>query len=309
MSTPHSSIIIPSLNSPRIGEVVHALRNQEWVDTQYEIIVIGKDDHDLLKTQLLEDERLKFLKFKKNLNPAEARNIGIKEAKGRLLFFVDSDCVARSDWMAKILDRYESGQPVIGGAMEFDGRDGFWTLCDNIAHFNNHHYSNKRQVFDSVPLLAANLFMEKKIAIDAGRFDERFVRGQDFDFCMRIRRLGYSLFFEPAAIVRHRPVRNTFRTMIKHTSEWAPFSIRIRDQYVDLLSTPWYLTKPWLLLTLSPLIAGAVMTRAYWQHPPLLKYWYMAGLIYIDRLAWCYYVSKELFNGGLGSLFESDGKK
>ncbi|MCB9503377.1 MAG: glycosyltransferase [Deferribacteres bacterium] len=300
------SIIIPNLNSPRIDEVLHALRKQRGVEGEFEILVIGRDSHGMVPPHVAEDDRVHFHESERNLNPAEARNIGINSAAGDVLFFIDSDCVARPDWMANLLKTYREGHPVIGGSMEFDGRDGFWTLCDNIAHFNNHHYSTKRGVFDTVPLLTANLCVRKDIAVRSGKFNEQFARGQDFDFCMRIRELDFELFFEPDAVVRHRPTRNTFQTMIGHSAAWAPFSIRIREKYADILRTPWYLTRPWPLLLLSPLISAAVLFRVYVKHPPLLKYLYTAPFIFTDRMAWCYYVFKELRKGHLDDIFETD---
>ena len=300
------SVIIPNLHSPRIGEVVEALRRQEGVDAPFEIIIIGQDKFGRVETQKAQDERVVFLESEKKLNPAEARNRGIEAARGEIILFIDADCIARPDWMANLLKAHAQGNRAVGGAMEFDGRDGFWTLCDNIAHFNNHHYSNEARVFTTVPLLTASMCVSKKACLEIGMFNERFARGQDFDFCMKLRRLGLDLYFEPAAVVRHRPTRDSLATLIKHTSSWAPFSVRIRQEYADLLQTPWFLKKAWSAFALSPLIAAAVTWRCFAKHPPLLKYLHTAPIVFFDKMAWCYFVSKELKNGRLKQIFERE---
>lgn len=300
------SIIIPNLHSPRIGEVIQALRVQENVDDEYEIIIAGMDKFGHVQQHADQDRRVVFLESDSPLNPAEARNRGLQRAKGDIIFFIDADCIARPDWMENLLRAWRVGNRAVGGAMEFDGRDGFWTLCDNISHFNNHHYSNKSQVFTTVPLLTASMCLSKDVAIRCGAFDEKFARGQDFDFCMRIRRLGVDLYLETGAVVRHRPTRNNWATLIGHTAAWAPFSIRIRERYTDLLSTPWFLKKAWSIILMSPVIAGAVTWRCFFKHPPLLKYLYTAPFVFIDRVAWCYYVMKELRSGSLKNIFQKE---
>ena len=86
MANPEYSIVIPNLHSPRIGEVLDALCRQEGVDSAgYEILVIGRDMYGLVKKHEAGDKRVRFLESERDLNPAEARNRGIKAARGKLI--------------------------------------------------------------------------------------------------------------------------------------------------------------------------------------------------------------------------------
>lgn len=50
MAKPEYSIVIPNLHSPRIGDVLEALRRQEGVHRySYEILVIGRDRYGLVR--------------------------------------------------------------------------------------------------------------------------------------------------------------------------------------------------------------------------------------------------------------------
>src|SRR3990172_8768659 len=100
MANPEYSIVIPNLHSPRIGEVLEALSRQEGVDRGYEILVVGRDRHGLVRQHEAADKRVRFLESERDLNPAEARNRGIKAACGRLVFFIDADCIAVPRLMA-----------------------------------------------------------------------------------------------------------------------------------------------------------------------------------------------------------------
>src|SRR3972149_11851864 len=116
MGTPDHSIIVPNLHSPRIGDVLEALRGQEGIDhDEYEILVVGRDRYGLVRRQEVEDKRIRFLESQRDLNAAEARNRGIEAARGKLVFFIDADCIAPSSWMATLLKTYHEGHPVVGG--------------------------------------------------------------------------------------------------------------------------------------------------------------------------------------------------
>src|SRR3990172_1326999 len=81
------SVVIPDLHSPRIGEVLDALRRQAGVDGDYEILVVGRDRYGFVRQHEAEDKRVRFLESERDLNPAEARNCGIQAARGKLIFF------------------------------------------------------------------------------------------------------------------------------------------------------------------------------------------------------------------------------
>src|SRR3990170_1632797 len=130
MVNPEYSIVIPNLHSPRIGDVLEALRCQDGINRSiYEILVVGRDKYGLVRRHESEDKRVRFLESEKDLNPAEARNRGIKAAGGKLIFFIDADCIAPPRWMATLLDSYKEGNPVVGGPIWFE-LDRFWVLCD-----------------------------------------------------------------------------------------------------------------------------------------------------------------------------------
>jgi len=294
---PEYSIVIPNLHSPRIGEVLDALRWQEGVDSAgYEILVVGRDKYGLVRRHEAEDKRVRFLESERDLNPAEARNRGIKAAGGKLIFFIDADCIAVPRWMATLLGSYKQGNPVVGGPIWFE-QDRYWVLCDNVAHFHDLLPDIGRGVNRHFMLATANMLIEKAILEKVGMFDESFPRGQDFELSMKVRRAGYHLFFEPAAHIIHRPVRDTLGAVLRHSAGWARHSIRIRTKYKDTLKTPWILFSPLILRIFSPLIALAVMTGIFVKHPSVRRYWYTAPVVFLTKLVWCWAAATEVAAG------------
>ncbi|MCC6544909.1 MAG: glycosyltransferase [Nitrospirae bacterium] len=297
MAIPEYSIVIPNLHSPGIGDVLDALRRQDGVDRSgYEILVVGRDKYGLVRRHEAEDKRIRFLESERDLNPAEARNRGIKEAKGSLIFFIDADCIAMPRWMAALLESYKEGNPVVGGPIWFE-RDRFWVLCDNVAHFHDLLPDIGRGVNRHFMLATANMLIEKAILEKVGMFDESFPRGQDFELSMKVRHAGYHLFFEPEAYILHRPVRDTLEAVLSHSAAWARHSIRIRTKYRDTLKTPWILFSPMTLRLFSPFIALAVMSKIFVKHPSVRCYWYTAPVVFLTKLVWCWAAAAEVAAG------------
>src|SRR3972149_4584802 len=267
MLLPEYSIVIPNLHSPRIGEVLAALCQQKRVDRNlYEILVVGRDRYGLVRQHAAKDKRVMFLESERDLKPAEARNRGIKAARGKLVFFIDADCIAPSAWMETLLKTYHEGHPVVGGPVWFEDGD-FWILSDNVAHFHDLLPDIGRGENRHYMLATANMLVEKAILKKVGMFDEDFPVGEDFMLSMKIRSAGYDLFFEPDAKIIHKPVRDSLGDVLRHSAGWARHSIRIRTHYRDRLQTPWFFFKPTRLGLLSPLIAAAVTVKIFLRHP------------------------------------------
>lgn len=298
------SVVIPDLHSPRIGDVLDALWRQDRVDESYEILVVGRDRYGLVRQHEAEDKRIRFLESERDLNPAEARNCGINAARGKLIFFLDADCVADPQWMATLLKAYAEGHPVVGGPMWFEGPQGgrglkklcgsYWVLCDNVAHFHDLLPDIGRGVNRHFMLATANMLVEKAILEKVGQFDEDFPVGEDFMLSMKIRSAGYDLFFEPDAKIIHKPVRDSLGDVLRHSAGWARHSIRIRTHYRDRLQTPWFLLNSVALRLLSLLIATAVTAKIFLRHPCVRRYWYTAPVVFLTKLVWCWAAAAEV---------------
>ena len=106
------SIIIPFKNSKKtLRKCISSVLNQVG-KINYEIILINdfsNDGSNLLCQKLIKDiNNCKLLKSKKNtIGPGHARNIGIKNAKGRYIFFLDSDDYLKKNALILLLKKFE----------------------------------------------------------------------------------------------------------------------------------------------------------------------------------------------------------
>lgn len=100
------SIITPSYNSycfiPKTIESVLAQTYKDW-----ELLIVddcSKDNsRDIIKRYVAKDERIKLIELRKNVGAAEARNIALREAKGRFIAFLDSDDLWKPNKLEKQL--------------------------------------------------------------------------------------------------------------------------------------------------------------------------------------------------------------
>lgn len=89
---PKFSIILPAYNREKtIQRAIDSLLNQTF--TNFEIIVIddASTDNTVAVIQQNQDERISLIQNKNNLERCVSRNIGIQQAKGQYICFLDSD--------------------------------------------------------------------------------------------------------------------------------------------------------------------------------------------------------------------------
>ena len=94
MNEPLVSIITPVYNAERfLSDTIKSVQNQTYKN--WEILLIDDCSKDnsaqIIKEFQQYDNRIKYIKLKKNSGASVSRNEGIRNAKGRFIAFVDSD--------------------------------------------------------------------------------------------------------------------------------------------------------------------------------------------------------------------------
>lgn len=88
------SIITPAYNAEKfIAETIESVLNQTYQN--WEMIIVNdcsKDDTEkIVQSYILKDKRIRLINLENNGGVASARNVAIKNAKGRYIAFLDSD--------------------------------------------------------------------------------------------------------------------------------------------------------------------------------------------------------------------------
>ena len=148
-------------------------------------------------------------------NAAIARNIGAKEAKGDILFFIDGDMELLSGFLPKVIENGKLIYPFLSG------------LFLDVIHDENWNYLEEKIRSkikkDTYQTTTGGLFLiEKDLWNSVGGMDTRQLRSQDFDLALRLSRRGYKLLRKKELLAKHYMIsyqkRNNLVTNIKYTA-------------------------------------------------------------------------------------------
>lgn len=119
------SVIIPAYNEEQyIAEALDALNGQTFPRNDFEIVVVDNASTD--RTHVLakiHGADLVVYEAKKGTN--QARQAGLNASSGRIIAFLDADCVPPVDWLERIYDALHSGKQncvAIAGAYVFHSK-------------------------------------------------------------------------------------------------------------------------------------------------------------------------------------------
>jgi len=274
------SIIIPNLNSPLIGEVIKAIK-QEVNNHPCEIIVVGKDKWNILQHY---SEDIKFIDTIHPIGAGRARNIGIEQSNGNWLFFIDADCIPQQNWMENLIRRMQEGWNVVGGGVKSDD-ENFWPLVYNIAMFHEFFISKRKEIKKYLPTL--NLAVKREVMNKVGLLNEDLRRCEDLEWTLRMTQSGYRLIFEPTAAILHKPIDLSFKRLkdIFYTDGF--YSIQNRIKFKKLYKMPEILGHSLVWKLLSSLISAYTTLKIFITTQEFRNNLSTIPSVYILKFCWC----------------------
>jgi len=275
------SVIIPNLNSPIVDQTIQSIKVQSLDQTNFEIIVVGVDDRGIVD----ESPVVQFEHTEHPLPPGAARNRGVEKARGELIAFIDADCIADKNWLRSLSENFQdSSIGIVGGGVDFD-KQNVWTLALNISGF--HEYLTSTPAGTRIQLPTINLMVRKDLFTQIGGFDEGRFIGEDSDFTMRVRKMGYSLYFDPTAIVTHKTQRTRLTDLLSYEFHRGKHSVRFDPSHKEDYGFPPIVGTRIGLLLSAPFFASAITGRIFSKNPALRRYWHSIPAVLIAKLAWC----------------------
>lgn len=131
------SIIIPHYNDEiKLYNCLKSLYSQEYEIDKMEIIVVDDcSSVDIQKQLNLRFPNVRFFRLAENRGPGAARNIGIANASGKYLAFVDSDALVGSHWLETFEKEFKRGEKVVCGPIFH--RNSFLGRITALTAFGN----------------------------------------------------------------------------------------------------------------------------------------------------------------------------
>ena len=218
---PLVSIIIPVRNRPaQIEECLHSLARLKYPSDKIEIIVVddASTDHTPQKVSAFP---VNLITLKENRQAAFCRNLAARKAKGNILAFIDSDCLADPFWLQELVPAFKDPSlSAIGGMVDSyyvdTPLDRYEQVKSSLIISQRNRRSSENENFFYVP--TCNLLVRRSIFEKLNGFDEDLFVGEDVDFCWRLQDAGYFIEFRPLGKIYH-----------KHRNELKSFSSRRFD--------------------------------------------------------------------------------
>lgn len=203
------SVVIPTYNRlPILEKSLRALEVQELAAntpiTGYEIVLVddGSTDGTL---EWLGEHKEEFPHVRCYLQdhsgPSAARNLGVEQALGDTIIFIDSDLVVLENFLQAHADALMLGQEKLGSDRLFTY--GAVINTSNFANPTAEPY--KLTDFSAAFFATGNVAIAKHWLLEAGLFDTSFqlYGWEDLELGVRLKKLGLQLIKCPAAVGYH----------------------------------------------------------------------------------------------------------
>ncbi len=202
------SIVVPTYNRPeRIVACVAALSKQNFPRTEFEVIVVDDGSPQEIAGSLETFHSQCDLKVirQNNAGPASARNRGLAEASGEFVAYTDDDCCPEADWLEKLQRNFdEEPRAAVGGRVVNVLRDNPYAIASQLLIDYLYEYYNQRKAAPTF-FASNNLAFPRQALQELHGFSTDFplAAAEDREMCDRWLRHGYSLRYDPEAIVLH----------------------------------------------------------------------------------------------------------
>jgi GT2 family glycosyltransferase len=160
-----------------------------------------------------------------NRGLAAGRNTAVRAAAHEWIAALDSDCVARPDWLATLARRLEADDTLAGagGMLLETNRTALadaWRTRHMKQNWGDRPIPNARFLFGN------NTLFRRAALERVGLYNEKLrTNFEDVAVSEALQRAGYALAYEPAAVVHHLR-RDSLRSVLRANWRWRFFGYR-----------------------------------------------------------------------------------
>lgn len=194
------TLYVPCYNAEKyIAECLEGILKQTYPIDEILVIDDGSTDRTV---EIASKYPVKIISHGINKGLAAARNTAFRNAKNEYVAALDADCVPEPDWLEKLMENFtDENIAGVGGKLIEKYTD---TLADKWRAVHMRQHWGDVKIIDPPFLLGCNNVFFKKILLKMGLYDEKLrTNAEDADISGKIYRAGFTLIYEPSAIVEH----------------------------------------------------------------------------------------------------------
>ncbi len=200
------SVVIPCYNSKRtIFNCLKSILLQK-VKFEFEVVVVDSSEDDTSNILTKQYPQVKVIRLQQRAFPAKARNIGIKEASGAIIAFIDADCVAYEGWLEKIYQKHQCGYVAVGGAVLNGNPKSILGWAEYLLEFSEFIPLSPLREVRTIP--TCNISYKKREVFDRYEFFPSMRTAEDTSFNWMLVENGEKILFDPSIKIAHIHNRN-----------------------------------------------------------------------------------------------------
>ena len=240
-----ASIIILNLNGEEIlSECLDRLLAQTYQNFEILIVDNGSSDGsvELIKNRYGGYSNIILIENDENVGVPEGRNVGLREAKGDIIVFLDNDGFVDKEWLEKGIETLYSADDIgsVASLVFFADKKDILNGAGgtiNLQGYGCDLCSDEPYKYADIPNevlypMGCGMFLKREVLKYTGFFDSiLFYYYEDLDFGISVWRSGYRIVVAKEAIVYHKLSyssgflnskkfylyhRNRIRTVLKH---------------------------------------------------------------------------------------------
>lgn len=237
------SIIIVNYNVKEFLQNLLTSLSKAVANLSAEIIVIdnGSDDGSI---EMLREKfpKVTLISSKINLGFSKANNLGLKIAKGKYLLLLNPDTIVQEDTFEKLIQFFNENQDagMVGckilnpdGTLQLACRRSFpgpWTSFCKVSGLSslfpksklfaryNLTYMDENRSYEVDAISGSFMMLRREVFEKIGGLDEQFfMYGEDLDWCYRIQKSGWKVFYVHNTTIIHYKGESTKRSSLDET--------------------------------------------------------------------------------------------
>jgi cellulose synthase/poly-beta-1,6-N-acetylglucosamine synthase-like glycosyltransferase len=192
--------------------------NQDYPRDRYEIIIVDNKSNDNT-SQIVQSYNVVYTEESDVQSSYAARNTGLKIAKGEIIAFIDSDCIADKSWLKNAVRLFLDAKVglVAGGIVSSPPNNYIEEYVDRKKLL----IQKEKEEWLPLPFAkTANAFYRREVLDKIGFFEQRWRSGGDMDLSWRMQlETGYTIKFTSESFVLHIH-RSTLKSLFFQTMGW-----------------------------------------------------------------------------------------
>lgn len=269
---PPVSVIVPVRNRPEdIQACLDSLTVLDYPAEKLEIIVVDDASEDNTAEVVEQYPDVRLLRMTRQRQASFCRNRAAEIARGEILAFIDSDCLADPAWLKQLVPAFlDPSLGALGGlvdaAWEEKGLDRYEKVKSSLKMGSLFKRSDQGERFFYVP--TCNFLVRKAVFTDLGGFRETLYVGEDVDLCWRLQDAGHAMEYRPLGRVAHKH-RNYLLPFCARRFDYGTSEPVLQELHIGRVKTlflPWTESLFWLTVLLAlplnalwPLIPGVIL--------------------------------------------------